>query len=203
MSETVTEKKKSTASKVGHFTVEASDPRLGDVVIQSIPGCRLRSAVKHVKELFNPRGPGKDVITGKSNIISGIPELPGMQLIIKPGLCRVKITDPLHGDEETCALIKSLKDYATGNKKDGKLDGVPPREEKLDPSRMKTLVREVLYMIENGTVKMVGGSIPEMEDIEKLPGNFLLNPGSRIQNLQPRFEKDFEGWVENLDRVGG
>ena len=196
MSETATTTKKRTASPVQPFSVEITG-NCSDVIVQSIPGCKLRGAISPVKKVFGTKNSGKTTVA-PSGIIPGMPELPGMQLHVYPGKCECKITDPLHGDKETCATIRELIDRNTGYRVNERFDGVPPRKEQLEPSRMKTLVRELLSMIDSDLAKMDKGVRPEMDDVDKLPGHYLLNPGSRIPNTQPRYEKDMPAFLEKL-----
>ena len=204
MSTVETEPKRKMASSVQKFSVEITSKRCSDVVLQSIHGCRLRGGISAVKEVLSPLTSGPKTEMAPSGIIPGIPELPGMQLHIFPASCRCEIKDPLHGNKETCALIKSIvnKRSAVFRVSD-ELDGVPPREEKLDVDRMKNLVREVFWLIEDGTAKVIGGSKPEMADIENLPGKFLLNAGSNVHYLQPRYEEDLPDYVSKLSSAAG
>lgn len=196
---TVEEKpKRKMASPVQPFMVEITG-NCSDVIIQSIPGCKLRGQVKAIKRVFSPYKTKPTM--APSGVFPGLPELPGMRVSVNPGNCVVEITDPLHGDEETCAVIKALVKRHRGTRTVAKVDGVPPREIKLDKSRIKTLCRELLFMTENDMAKFVKarGEKPTMEDIEKLPGHFLLNPGSQIPNNQPRYEKDMDAYVQRLE----
>ena len=68
---------------------------------------------------------------------------------------------------------------------------------------MKSLCREVAQLIKLGHMRVVAGAAPDEEDVDDLPGEYLLNPGSRVQTTQPRYEKDFEKWVSNLSQGGG
>lgn len=191
-----TEPKRKSVS-VQPFAIEVT-ASCQDVKIQSIPNCILRGRVRSTKKIINILGPGRDITTGPSKVIPGIPDVDGMQLHVSPGTCKVKVVDPLFGDEETLNLIKTLVDAYQGTRTKSKLSGMPTREEKLEPSRMKTLVRELIWWEEEGMVKFIKGTKPEMEDIDNLPGKYLLNPGSMIQNMQPRYEEDFQDWVDGL-----
>jgi hypothetical protein len=42
-----------------------------------------------------------------------------------------------------------------------------------------------------------------MDVVADMDGEFLLNPGSRVNNTQPRYEKDWQGWLERLTAAGG
>jgi len=36
-----------------------------------------------------------------------------------------------------------------------------------------------------------------------MKGDYLLNPGQRTANTQPRYEKELDNWVQNMARSGG
>lgn len=191
MSET-TEKKR-TSSPVSPFVAEVTG-NCCDVIVQSIPGCKLRGAITHNRTIYNVRRQKKE--TAPSGVLPGTPAVPGMQLHVYPGSCKVKIVDPLRGDEELCIVLTNI--MAANGKIGSKsnLDGVPEKEVKLDANRMKTLCREILWMVKDNMVVIKKGNPPVMEDIEQLPGHFLLNPGSQIPNRFPKFEKDLEAFEQ-------
>lgn len=184
------------------FVVEMADPRCNDIVIQCIPGCKLRSAIKSVKKVFSPHK-GDETTFAHSGVVPGLPELPGMQVHVFPSTGKYKITDPLHGDERTCNIIKSLLKKQLGFRTAEKLDGSPPVSGKLDPSTMKTLVRELVRLVEGDMAVVIKGERPTEQEMENLPGRYLLNPGSRVPTGQPRYEDELEDYVDNLRRVGG
>jgi len=197
----VTEEKK-TEAVVAPFGIEADHHTNSDLLIQAIPGCRLRSALR-------PR-PVKDRKTGnmmisadQAAVLGKFPPVPGMQLHVNPAKLTYTIIDPLNDDEQLCDRIRQAINASSVTRVSGKLHGVETVKGKLDVHRMKTLVRELRWLLDSEDVKEVNGKVPEMEDIEELPGNFLLNPGARIPNSQPVFEKDWDAWVQNLTRVGG
>ena len=70
----VKKKPRKDACPVGAFVVENTHPRNCDMLIQSIPGCKLRGPVRHVKEVTSP-GKGNNTSMAPSGIIPGIPDL--------------------------------------------------------------------------------------------------------------------------------
>lgn len=182
---------------VAPFGVEADHPRNNDLVIQAIPGCRLRGKMKTIVQ----------AVTGEisSPQVAGhsVPELPGMQLHINPADLSYVITDPLNDDPDAMRRLSQFLQATTGTRADQNLRGVPTKKGKLDVHRMKSLCREVCDLLDEGHFKMVKGAQPKRDDVEDLPGHFLLNPGARTQNQQPVFEKDYEEWVDRLTRSGG
>jgi len=172
------------------FGIEISTPRNSDMRIQSIPGCILRGAIK---------------ARATCKIMPLMPEVPGMQLHVNPAKCAYTIIDPLHGNTALCEEIhKVLSQSDIIASWPGKsLNGVPLKSGELDVDRMKTLCREMLQILDSDHAVMVEGPKPDMEDIDDLPGDFLLNPGSVTRNAQPRYEKDLPAYEQRLGMAGG
>lgn len=183
------------------FTVEADHPRNCDLLLQSIPGCRLRGSIDGSRQTIDAKTGDTRVPIDQARALASFPRTPGLHLAIDPRRSTYKITDPLFQNEAMLARIhQHFKESGRGSVQ---VRGVAPQEGILDRDRMKTLCREVLDLLDLGHMKMISGARPKIEDIEELPGEFLLNPGSTVQNTQPRYEKDFEGWVSNLSHGGG
>lgn len=187
-------------AKVRPWGIEADHPRNCDLLIQSIPGCRLRGAVAAHKPVVDARTGATSIPIDQMRHLGMLPRIPGMQLHVFPDKLRYEIVDPLHGDEELCQKIEQ------GLRADGRffgsVRGVRPSDGTLDQDRMKTLCREMWRLVELGHAKVVRGSRPSMEEIDAMPGEYLLNPGSRIQNSQPKYEKDYDEWVRRLNQLG-
>ena len=188
--------------RIPKYAIEADHHRNCDLLIQVIPGCRLRSALLPTRTV-------KDNKTGKEMTpldqvrgLSMFPTVPGMQLIVFPEDLKYKIVDPLHDDDDLCQQIAAARHQLDGFR--GEVRGVETTTGALDIHEMKTLVREMFNIVQNGDAKAILGS-PNitMEDIDGLEGHYLLNPGSRVHNSQPRYEKDFDSWVAQLGRTGG
>jgi len=190
-------------TRVASFGVEIDTPRNGDVVLNSIPGCRLRGAIAASKPGFAKRdGDTPTIPRDQATHLGALPPIPGMQLHVNPAKCAYTIIDPLYEDDELCRRIQSAM-RANERPISGEIRGVPPQKGELDVHRMKTLCRELHQLVETSYAKVVKGVLPSMEEIEDLPGKFLLNPGSVIPNSQPLFEEDMEAWVANLHKGGG
>ena len=179
------------------FGIEARHPRFADLFIQSIPGCRLRSKTGPV--ITNVDGTVRTLQTkGHSP-----PEVPGMQLHVNPAALTYVILDPLNDDEDAKARIRKYLQLTTGTRVDSNLKGATTVKGELNPHQMKTLCREICNLLDEGDAKTVKGASPDREDVDELPGNYLLNPGLRTQSSQPMFEKDYDGWIDRLSRSGG
>jgi len=206
MSTTISETKTKISVGIQPFGIEADHPRNADLMIQSIPGCRLRGAVVASKGTIvnHDSETGDSVISpDQAMYLGNYPQIPGMQLHVDPAKCTYSIIDPLYDDEKLCERIKATAKRLCGIHMERKLRGVAPQKGKLDPHRMKTLCREMFNIVQAGEGKTVKGVLPTMEDIDSLPGKYLLNPGSRIFNSQPTFEEDFPVWYDNLVKSGG
>lgn len=190
-------------SIVQPFGIEADHPRNCNLLIQAIPGCRLRSAISGAKPAKNARTGEKRIPVDQARHLGQFPPIPGMQLHVNPRDCTYTVLDPLAEDEELCEKIRRTIDRTMPFKVGNKLKGVKTQKGKLDPHRMKTLCRECIWLLEAGEAKLVKGPLPDISDVEELPGNFLLNPGSVVGNTQPIFEKDWDEWFEKLVRSAG
>lgn len=204
MAETM-EKKSETSNPnaVAPFAVECDEPRNRDCIVQAIPGCKLRSAISAAKPVIDQKTGMSMIPPDQSASLGQFPPIPGMQLHINPAKLSYVVIDPLDEDEDLCARIKKAMDRTSPFRTEAKLKGVPPLKGTLDVHRMKTLVREMLWMLDSGMVKIIKGVRPNEEDVDKLPGKYLLNPGSRIPNYQPTFSEDLEEWTNQLTRSGG
>jgi len=126
-----------------------------------------------------------------------------MHLAINPAKLAYEISDPLYADEDACERLRLAINRTNAARITGKLRGVAPQRGTLDVHRMKTLCREIVWLLDSGDFQIVKGQRPTLDDVDELPGNYLLNPGSVVQNSQPTFEKDFPAWVERLHASGG
>ena len=188
------------------FTIEVDHPRNCDLLIQAIPNCRLRSAIKASRTtIVNNQSEDNEPVIPKDQArhLGSLPLIPGMRLKVDTQKLAYEIIDPLHEDKKLCDKIKSAmmsdgRPYFTNGVK-----GVPPQKGTLDKHRMKTLCREVINLLNAEHVVMKKGMAPDIEDVNELPGHFLLNPGSRVPNNQPRFEKDLDDYKETIQNAGG
>lgn len=189
---------------VAAFGVEADHPRNSDLLLQSIPGLRLRSTISAMKATKNRRG--EPVIpVDQSRHLASFPQTPGVQLHVDPEKLTYTLIDPLRGNAELCDRIQRWMRDKTGFKVDGRIDGLAPREAKLDEHHMKTLCRELHNLVKLGHARHVKGTgpVPDIEEIDELPGKYLLNPGLRTHTTQPQFEEDWPEWMSQLTKAGG
>jgi len=197
---TVTEEKKKLVA-VLPFVFEATGKRMEDLLIQCIPGCRMRSAIDGMAPVIDFQGQAR-VPLDQAKALASFPRTPGMQLHVDPGSLEYEIIDPLHNNER---MLEQVNRYFREQGNYGisdSINGVPPKKGKLDQHRMKSLCRELYNIVQVGDGKLEKGALT-MADIEDLPGRFLLNPGSQVPNTQPVYEDELDSWVDNLSRTGG
>lgn len=203
----VAEKKR--AVSVTKFAIEARTPRNQDLMIQSLGKMRLRGAVSAMVEtLDKTREEGdEDEIPVRrmgAKLIEGVGELPGMCLYVDPAVCSWKIADPLYKDEKTMDQVaKAMQRTRGAIVVDRKLRGMKPKSGRLGRDEMKTLCKELLCFIEAGDAKVVHGIAPTSEDIDELPGDYLLNWTNTEKWRQPRYAKDYEKWANRVSQLEG
>jgi hypothetical protein len=206
---TTTEKKREVS--VAPFAIEARTPRNQDIMIQSIGQMRLRGAVSASVQAFDRTWEDEDQEDAEmptrpvsAKLIEGVGELPGMQLYVNPATCEWKTADPLYKKEKALKKLQKALSNALGVAAvDQRLEGMKPRSGKLGQDEMKTLCRELLCFIEAGDAKVVKGMAPEREEIDELPGDYLLNWSQKDKWRQPRYEKDYENWADRVGQLEG
>jgi hypothetical protein len=181
---------------VAPFGIEIDHPTNSNCMIQSIDSRpTLRSAYRQ-KPRVNPRTGYTSTAAYEAQLMANIPESPGQQLHIFPAEGTYAIVDPVGADEPL--LNRLRKAY-----RDPHLSPMPVEKGTLDVHRMKSLCREVIDMVKAGQAKVVKGTLPVMEDVDKMPGRYMLNPGARVENGQPVFEDEFESWKTRRHLGGG
>ena len=196
----VAEEKKTT---VFPFAIEFDSCSNSDYKLNSLPEYKFRSALKtHRTVMDNETGEEAvpvDMIQG----LSMLPTIPGMQLHVNPTDRTFEIIDPLCDRQDLTDRIAKVINSQGAIRADKGVRGVPTVKGNLDVHRMKTLCREMVMLLDAGEAELVKGVKPSLQAISKLPGKFLLNPGSQIQNNLPRYEEDYDVWLENLKKHGG
>ena len=186
---------------VAPFGVEIDDSQNGDVVVQSIPGCRLRGALYAMKTSKNAKSGNEVIPKSRALMFSKFPSMPGMQLLVNPAKLTYKIVDPLFDNEELCGRIQNAMEQ-DGIRTGRTLRGVEPKTGTLDKDRMKSLCRELIWLVEGNHAKVFKGVLPKLETVDQLPGDYLLNLSNRFDAQQPRYEKDLEAWKRRLNSLG-
>lgn len=188
---------------VAPFGIEIDNPTCSDCLIQSIPGVVLRGAIDCSRSIKDNKTGDYMVPRDRSMFLASFPKVPGMQLHVKPEELSYAIIDPLYENEDLCEKIHKFLNVNTAIRTGGVIKGVPTHHGELDKNRIKTLCREMFWLLSSEDARRVKGPIPDIDDIDNLPGYYLLNPGSTIMNAQPVYEKDLAGWVDRLSQTGG
>ena len=68
-----------TESVIGKFTIEADHQRNGQMIIQCIPGCVLRSRLDSSRTVIDAKTGEEMVPKDQARALSELPKLPGMQ----------------------------------------------------------------------------------------------------------------------------
>lgn len=193
---------KKQVTSIPAFVIEADHPRNCDLLFQAVPNLRLRSIISSSRTVVDARTGEEMVPVDQASGLGSLPQIPGMKLAVNPSSGEYHVHDPLIDSPELCERIGRRLKARTGSDT-GPIKGVPDQRGTIDIHTMKTLCRECVWRVEAGDARVVKGVLPTLEDIEDMPGRFLLNPGARIQSMQPRYEDEYEAWKTNLDRVGG
>ncbi len=196
----------------GPFGVRIDHPRNCDIVLQGIPGSRLRSDIRASRTTQDAKTGAERIPQDQARHLGMLGEVPGMEIHVNPGQCSYLIHDPLteDGHADTLKRIQQYRAETMGTRDTSELKGVPDQSGKLDQHRMKTLCRELFWLIDTGEARLIKGQLSgekneetrSLTGIDKLPGHYLLNPGSTIPNTQPQFEKDYESYVSTLNKTG-
>jgi len=190
------------AVSVSSFTMEADHPRNCDLLIQNIPGLKLRSAIEGTRPIIDQQTGDAVVPADQSKGLASLPRIPGMLIRVLPEEGIVIVTDQIDDDEKLKSRLVSFLKNNTAYRSDS-IKGVDKQTHKIGESEMKTLCRELFNIMEAGEGTLAKGPMPKMSEIDEMPGRYLLNPGSTLQNSQPRYEDEYEEWKSNLSRLGG
>ena len=181
------------------FGIEADHPRNSDLYIQVL-AVRLRSAIKPIKEVIGREAGEQVMLPVPSQMIEGLPRnMPGMQLHVNPAELTYRVLDPI--TDEALERIQVALQRTAGYSSTSKLKKARALKGTLNEDQMKTLVREMFHLIEAEEARKAKGSIPDMDDIEDMPGEFLLNSSNRANWRQPKHEKDLDTWAEKLNSL--
>jgi len=199
-------KEKENGMHVAPFGVEM-DAGNKDVMLRSIQGQRVRSRINPTRTIKDSKTGMEMIIADEARVLAAYGEIPGQQVHVDPAKMTYVIYDPLteKKHESTCdRIVAAMTRNGFFNVK--KITGVPAQEGNFlhpkDPSRMRTLVRELLWLLDSGEARMVKGPKPDMDDIEAMPGKFILNAGEITPSHQPRYEEDYEAWLSKLTSSG-
>lgn len=181
--------------------IVADHPKNCDLRIQAIPGMfSLRSAIRADRTVYSLTRKQEMIPADQAAHLGMFPAIPGMELHVNPSKLTFLIKDPLHGDEEMCKKIQRSKTEVDGQKC-SEVEGVPPQTGPLDVHRMKTLIREMINLVNAGEARLIKGVMPTIAQCDALPGRYLLNPGAVVQNGQPTYEDAYPAWCDRINQL--
>lgn len=193
-------------TKVAPFAVEATPPRNGNLMLRSIPGrIVLRGAFSSsaTVTVTNEDGEEEEVVPlDQARDSARVPRIRGEIIAVHPTKRQYKTKDPLRGDKRKLNAIRNAVNDRRAFSMKENMDGVPPRSGEISVHEMKTLIREILDFHDDGQVKVVSGKLPTREQVDNMPGEYLLNAGMVTRTSQPRFEKDLPEWEAKLNAAG-
>lgn len=192
MSTATTETKKGPAKAA--FTVEFADENCRNMTIKTLRlkvRGRFSLATLQAREIG-----GRDV----GAAMSQMPEIPGLRIRIVPKDLKIVIFDPLEKNEELVERINKVFKAARGGATTQEYKAVERTEMDLEkqPDKFKTLICELARMKESGTIKVHDGKFPTEDEIEKMPGRELFDPGN--DGRKCRYKDEYEEWAAGLDR---
>lgn len=188
-------------SEIGTFTIEADHPRNCDLLIQSIPGLRLRSAIEGTRPVTDQQTGEPMVPADQSRALAALPRIPGMQIRVQPELGLVIVADPLTENSTLCTRLATfLKNHTPHHAE--KVEGVEKQKYRLDEHQMKTLCRELVNIVNAKEGTVVEGKKPTLEKVDNMKGRYLMNSGHTSFITQPRYEDQMNEWLEQLSRIG-
>lgn len=193
------------------FAIEARTPRNQDLMIQCLGGMKLRGAVSATVEVFDHTWTDLDAdsedgerltMPTPAKVIPGVGDLPGEQLYVNPVTGEWKTFDPLYKKEAVLDRIRrAIKNRGGVANVGERLRGIKARSGRVDADTMKTLCRELLCFIEAKEARVVKGICPDRDDVDELPGRYLLNWSNRSKWHQPRYEDQVDRWTEKLNQL--
>lgn len=135
----------------------------------------------------------------RSERIEQIPDIPGVRLYISPERKQAIIFDPLSQKEnaDQCRGIADAIKTQFGSTQ-GPMETV--KYPKLTPSDVKTWLYWLRRMLDNNDIRVITGSVPEMEAIEALPGQTEMGAFDSSPN-KCRFRENFGEYMEVVTRI--
>lgn len=186
------------AERIAPFTVEVGDDSNRTITINTLT-MRLRGRYS-LSNLFSRKDPSGKRMTGRNvgDVMTQMPDIPGIRLEVDPGKSSVRIYDPLEGDKDRCDEINRVLSSAVSIGSSS-ITFVPEKTVTLDKDQLKTLCIEVVQHVRENSARVVSGSLPSQSAVNRLPGKKLYDPWSS-DHTKPRYEEDVPEWQEQMRR---
>ena len=184
------------ASGIPSFTFQFEEPRCRGVMIRSLKSLSPIRAVWSLSVL-NANG-GGDV----GSVMQRMPEIPGINVIVKPKEKKVVFEDPLEKNGDLLDRINAIMAEVTSIAPAGgrAVKHVPRSEVQCDDDIFKTFMLEMQYHNSPDSpvqLRVGPGQFPSDAEIEKLAGDRLYDVRSN-SHMQPKYVKDVYEWHEKL-----
>ena len=132
--------------------------------------------------------------------LSQMPDVPGIHMEIDLGRSCAREYDPLAENKELHAEADAAMGLALKKSAHKTLAWPEVKYSKPTMSEhvFKTLAREVAQLVEQGMARVVSGKLPEVSEIDRLPGRYLHDPWNSNAN-RPRFEDQVDVYLDKLE----
>lgn len=158
--------------------------------------------VSTFKETFRGRWSRANVDRTDIGEMSGMPDLPGIHFTLDLRRSKLRIFDPLEKRPDLLAAHDKVSEKVRQIKPtDSKSSAVAERIMDLSPDQMKTLVMEIGRNLGH-VYRIVEGTFPSDEEIGRMPGRRLHDPGNSNAR-KVKYHDDAEEHYRAMDaRIG-
>lgn len=176
------------------FEVEIGDSCNRSVHLSSIK-VNLRGKFS-VSNITSREGGGRQI----GEALLNMPDIPGMRVKVDLTNGAYTIYDPLNNNPMLLDRINGIADKVPilRGPKVKPVETINAHEQ--DPDRFKTLVLQLIRLVNDGMGKVTDGLMPKEESLEALPGRELFDPNSN-SHAKPRYVKDYYKWSQEIDKA--
>lgn len=178
------------------FGIQADHPRNSDLMIKTLTNVRLRSAFDSGKSATDAKTGQTVAPVDQVLNFARFPKMPGMELHVDPAAGTYVIRDPLSDEPDLLERWADAQRATQGASSDFRLRAVPTQKGTLDADQMKTLVREMVHLLEAGEAKIVKGPQPTLDAVDGMEGRYLTHPSAHVPNSLPKYEDEIPAWTE-------
>ena len=175
-----------TPRQVVKTVVELGDSSNRNFVLQS-----LKAKIRGRWVTANANSSGSAMAT--------MPDIPGQRLEINFQERKLRIFDPLTEDAAKMDQVNHVVNKASVAK-GRQLGPVPEQNTTLHADTLKTLLLELLRFQEEDKLIVVSGRFPNAQQIEKMPGDELFDPGNSSRFI-PRYKRDYDDFAAKVNHL--
>ena len=176
------------------FTVEFGDAYGRNFMFGSLK-MRIRGRFSIAEMMARPGG-GPNV----GQAMAQMPTVPGIHLDVNCKTGEYRLWDPLEepGNARLVDQIAAVMKNASLSQGNEKFKGQDEMSGKMDDDRLKTMVAELIRMYDNGSIRVISGTLPKQEEVEKAKGR-ILNDLWNSSAHKPKYKDQQEAYVQNLE----